>query len=199
MLDRRSLILGLAASLMLPAIDAFAAPKGGSSKSNKGGNGGGNNGGGNNGGGNNGGGNNGGGNNGGNNGGGNTGNNAGGGNTGNAAGKAGGAAKETPNGNANSTANGNPNGAVNGNANANSGMSGSQAAVDDALKAVESGKAIPLRDIQSMIEPQYPGVLIEAQLQRRGAVFFYDLKMLSPQGRVYVVTVEAATGLVAGR
>jgi uncharacterized membrane protein YkoI len=78
-------------------------------------------------------------------------------------------------------------------------MSGSQAAVDDALKAVESGKAIPLRDIQSMIEPQYPGVLIEAQLQRRGAVFFYDLKMLSPQGRVYVVTVEAATGLVAGR
>jgi uncharacterized membrane protein YkoI len=58
---------------------------------------------------------------------------------------------------------------------------------------------MPLRDIQMIIGPQYPGVLIEAQLQNRGKVLFYNLTMLSPQGRVYVVTVEAATGLVAGR
>jgi uncharacterized membrane protein YkoI len=171
MLDRRSLILGMAASLMLPAIDAFAASKGGGGKSSdkKGGSGG-NNGGGNNGGGNNGGGNNGGTNN----------------------GNAGGAAKSSTNGNANGAANGNAN------ANANSSAAGSQSA-DLALEAVQNGNAMPLRDIQALIEPQYPGVLIEAQLQRRGSLFYYDLTVLSPQGRVYVVTVEAATGLVAGR
>ena len=70
MLDRRSLIIGLAASLMLPAIDALAAAKdkgAGKSSDKSGNNGGSNNGGGNNGGGNNGGSNNGGGNNGGSN------------------------------------------------------------------------------------------------------------------------------------
>jgi uncharacterized membrane protein YkoI len=183
-LDRRSLILGLAASLMLPAIDAFAAGKDKDKGGGKGGNGGGNNGGGNNGGGNNGGSNNGGGNNGGTN------------NGGTNSGSAGGAAKSGTNGNANGAANGNANQSAN--ANANSTVAGSQSA-DVALEAVESGKAMPLRDIQALIEPQYPGVLIEAQLQRRGAAFFYDLTVLSPQGRVYVVTVEAATGLVLGR
>jgi uncharacterized membrane protein YkoI len=140
---------------------------------------------GNNGGGNNGGGSNGGGNNGGTNG------NNGGANNGNSAG----AAKGSTNGNANGVANGN----ANPNANANGKLVGSQSAVDEALEAVETGNAMPLRDIQAMLETQYPGVLIEAQLQRRGAAFFYDLTVLSPQGRVYVVTVEAATGLVLGR
>ena len=171
MLDRRSLILGLTASLMLPAIDAFAASK---DKDKGGGNGGGGNGGSNNGGGNNGGGNNGGTNN----------------------GNAGGAANGSTNGNANGAANGNAN--ANANANANSSVAGSQSA-DMALEAVQNGNAMPLRDIQALIEPRYPGVLIEAQLQRRGSLFYYDLTVLSPQGRVYVVTVEAATGLVAGR
>jgi uncharacterized membrane protein YkoI len=104
--------------------------------------------------------------------------------------------KSKPDGNGN----GGQGGSGNGNASsggANGG--GAPPPADQALQAVRSGKALPLREIQAMIALQYPGVLLEADLRNGGAGLFYDLTMLSPQGRVFVVTVNAATGVVAGR
>lgn len=134
MLNRRTLILGLGAALLLPSAGAQAAGKDKSDKGKKDNNRGGN-----------------------------------------------GKAKGKGNGNAGGTA-----------------ARGNVTASDEALKAVRSGKALPLRKIQAMIAPRYPGLLLEATLESRGPLLFYDLKMLSPQGRVFILTVNAATGMIAG-
>jgi uncharacterized membrane protein YkoI len=136
MLNRRTLILGLGAALLLPSAGAQAAGKDKSDKGKKDNNRGGN-------------------------------------------GKAKG--KGNVNGNAGGTA-----------------ARGNVTASDEALKAVRSGKALPLRKIQAMIAPRYPGLLLEATLESRGPLLFYVLKMLSPQGRVFILTVNAATGMIAG-
>lgn len=138
MLNRRTLILGLGAALLLPSAGAQAAGKDKSDKGKKDNNRGGN-------------------------------------------GKAKGKGKGNGNGNAGGTA-----------------ARGNVTASDEALKAVRSGKALPLRKIQAMIAPRYPGLLLEATLESRGPLLFYDLKMLSPQGRVFILTVNAATGMIAG-
>jgi uncharacterized membrane protein YkoI len=161
MLDRRSLILGLAAAVLLPGLDAGAASKdkGGTSKGGK--------------------------------------NNK---NNKSKKSRQGGQGSGNGGGSGNAGGNGSGNAGGNGNANGANGVaSATNPSTDQALNAVRSGKALPLREIQAIIGPQYPGLLIEATLQSRGTVLFYDLTMLSPQGRVFVVTVNAATGMIATR
>jgi hypothetical protein len=65
---------------------------------------------------------------------------------------------------------------------------------DAALSAVKDGKALPLGPLLPQIERKYGGEVIDAALQRTGRRLFYTLKILSPQGRVFVIVVDAATG-----
>jgi hypothetical protein len=65
---------------------------------------------------------------------------------------------------------------------------------DATLEMVRQGKALPLRTLLPEIERKYRGQVIDAALRREGRKLVYTLKMLSPEGRVFVVAVNAATG-----
>jgi hypothetical protein len=65
---------------------------------------------------------------------------------------------------------------------------------DAALDAVKHGEALPLRTLLPEIERRYRGDVIDAVLRKKGRKLVYTLKVLSPEGRVFVVAVDAATG-----
>jgi hypothetical protein len=65
---------------------------------------------------------------------------------------------------------------------------------DATLDAVEQGDALPLRTLLPEIERRYGGDVIDAVLRKKGRRLVYTLKVLSPEGRVFVVAVDAATG-----
>jgi hypothetical protein len=65
---------------------------------------------------------------------------------------------------------------------------------DAALDAVEQGEALPLRTLLPEIERRYRGDVIDAVLHKKGRKLVYTLKVLSPEGRVFVVAIDAATG-----
>jgi hypothetical protein len=65
---------------------------------------------------------------------------------------------------------------------------------DAALAAVRNGKAQPLGALLPRIERRYGGEVIDAALQRAGRRLVYALKILSPEGRVFIIAVDAVTG-----
>ena len=78
-------------------------------------------------------------------------------------------------------------------------MSGTRADDDDhdvARRALEQGRALPLADIIAKIGPQVPGKVIEVELDDDDGMLVYDLKVLSPQGRLQEIEVDAATGKI---
>lgn len=78
-------------------------------------------------------------------------------------------------------------------------MNGTRADDDDhdfARRALEQGRALPLADIIAKIRPQVPGKVIEVELDHDDGALVYDLKVLSSQGRLQEIEVEAATGKI---
>ena len=66
---------------------------------------------------------------------------------------------------------------------------------DLVLRAVEEGRAVPMRSLMAQIESKFRADVIDARLRTGRNGLIYELKMLSDQGRVFVVSVDAATGL----
>lgn len=78
-------------------------------------------------------------------------------------------------------------------------MNGTRADDDDhdfAKRALEQGRALPLADIIAKIGPQVPGKVIEVELDDDDGALVYDLKVLSPQGRLQEIEVDATTGKI---
>jgi uncharacterized membrane protein YkoI len=78
-------------------------------------------------------------------------------------------------------------------------MSGTRADDDDhdfAKRALEQGRALPLADIIAKVTPKVPGKVIEVDLEDEDGTLVYDLKVLSPQGRLQEIEVDAATGKI---
>jgi uncharacterized membrane protein YkoI len=70
---------------------------------------------------------------------------------------------------------------------------------DRARRAVREGRALPLSAFIAKIELQYNGRLIDANLHERQGRLVYELKLLSDTGgRIFVISVDAATGLSRG-
>ena len=65
---------------------------------------------------------------------------------------------------------------------------------DLARRAVEQGRALPLADLVAKVTAQTPGKVIEVELEDEDGKLVYDLKMLSPQGQLQEIEVDAATG-----
>ena len=78
-------------------------------------------------------------------------------------------------------------------------MSGTRADDDDhdfAKSALEQGRVLPLADIIAKVSRQVPGKVIEVELEDEDGSLVYDLKVLSPQGRLQEIEVNAATGKI---
>jgi hypothetical protein len=71
---------------------------------------------------------------------------------------------------------------------------------EEALEAVRSGAALPLRRILDIAESQFDGEMLEAELEREGAIWIYQIEMISPRGSVFKLHYGAADGaLLDGR
>jgi uncharacterized membrane protein YkoI len=65
---------------------------------------------------------------------------------------------------------------------------------ESAMRALEQGLALPLTDIIAKVARRVPGKVIEVELEDDDGTLVYDLKVLSPDGRLREIEVEAATG-----
>ena len=63
-----------------------------------------------------------------------------------------------------------------------------------ARAALEAGQIRPLSDLLAEVERRFRGRVIEADLERDDAQWLYELKILPPNGRIFVVELDAATG-----
>lgn len=67
---------------------------------------------------------------------------------------------------------------------------------DLARRALEEERALPLAEILAKIKPDLPGKVIEVVLEVDDRTLVYDLKVLSPNGRLQEIEVDAATGKI---
>jgi hypothetical protein len=176
--SRRQLLAGIAATVLCLGVSATSA----TAKDNAGGNSGNGNGGGNGG------------------GNGNGGDNAGG--NGNGGGNGGGNAGGNGNGGGNAGGNSGGKGGGNAGGNAGSGNNPDTSAggldQDIARDAVRTGRARPLSEIAPQIEQQFRGELIDIRIKETSGRLVYECRMLSREGRIFAVSVDAATGKPTG-
>lgn len=67
---------------------------------------------------------------------------------------------------------------------------------DRARKAVELGEVMPLQQILQKISKDYPGQVLEVELERENQAWIYEIKQLSAGGVLTKLEVDAKTGAV---
>lgn len=67
---------------------------------------------------------------------------------------------------------------------------------DRARRAVERGEILPLTDILKQTAKDYPGQLIEAELEDEDGEMIYELVIISEDGRVYKLYYDARNGVL---
>lgn len=67
---------------------------------------------------------------------------------------------------------------------------------DRARKAVEQGEVLPLQQIMQKISKDYPGQVLEVELERENQAWVYEIKQLSASGVLTKLEVDAKTGAV---
>ena len=67
---------------------------------------------------------------------------------------------------------------------------------DQARHALEAGEILPLSAILAVAESARPGRVIEIDLERDGGRWIYELELVSPQGELYEMEIDAASGAV---
>ncbi|HSV28924.1 MAG TPA: PepSY domain-containing protein [Candidatus Omnitrophota bacterium] len=65
---------------------------------------------------------------------------------------------------------------------------------DRARKALEAGEVLPLKTILDRAEAVQPGQLLEAELEDEHGGLVYELKLLTPDGKVSKLLFDARTG-----
>jgi uncharacterized membrane protein YkoI len=67
---------------------------------------------------------------------------------------------------------------------------------DRARRALEAGEILPLSDILDAATEMRPGRVIEIDLERDDGQWVYELELVTPQGRLYEMEIDAASGVV---
>ena len=65
---------------------------------------------------------------------------------------------------------------------------------DTARQLVEQGKIRPLAEIIERLKAEMPGEILSTKLESDDGRLEYDFKVLTPNGRVMEVEIDAATG-----
>lgn len=87
----------------------------------------------------------------------------------------------------------------------NAGMADNARDHDRARQAVEAGEVLPLRTILERVEREYPGQVIDVELEReheeKGGPerWVYKIKLLRTGGALVKLKVDARTGAVIGK
>jgi uncharacterized membrane protein YkoI len=67
---------------------------------------------------------------------------------------------------------------------------------DRARRALEAGEILPLSEILASAAAVRPGRVIDIYLEQDDDRWVYELELLSPQGRLYEMEIDAETGAV---
>ncbi|MFP4610943.1 MAG: PepSY domain-containing protein [Thiohalophilus sp.] len=66
----------------------------------------------------------------------------------------------------------------------------------EARELRQQGKILPLQEILKRVEKDYPGQIIETELEREHGRYIYELEILTDDDRVIELELDAATGEV---
>lgn len=69
---------------------------------------------------------------------------------------------------------------------------------DRARQALEAGEVLPLRTILERVERDYPGQLMEVELEQKGERWVYEIKVLRTGGALVNLKIDGRTGSVVG-
>ena len=67
---------------------------------------------------------------------------------------------------------------------------------DRARRAKESGQALTLEEIFKRATERFPGRVVDAELESKGGIFIYELKILNAKGRLIKVHLDARHGTI---
>lgn len=65
---------------------------------------------------------------------------------------------------------------------------------ETARQAVERGELLPLSTILAQVEKEFPGRVVEVELERRGRRYVYEIEVLQQGGRIVEVKYDGRTG-----
>lgn len=69
---------------------------------------------------------------------------------------------------------------------------------DRARQAVEAGEVLPLRSVLERVERDYPGQVMEVELERDHDLWIYEIKMLRANGALLKLKIDARDGRLLG-
>lgn len=69
---------------------------------------------------------------------------------------------------------------------------------DRARKAFAAGEVVPLRVIVERVERDYPGQIMEVELERKGGAWIYEIKLLRKGGALVKLKIDARDGTLLG-
>lgn len=69
---------------------------------------------------------------------------------------------------------------------------------DRARHALEAGEVLPLRTVLERVEREYPGQVMEVELERSGERWVYEIKLLRTGGALQKLKVDARNGTLIG-
>ena len=67
-----------------------------------------------------------------------------------------------------------------------------------ARQAVAAGELLPLGAVLAEVERQYPGQVMEVELERDDGLWIYEIKLLRPGGALLKLKVDGRSGSVLG-
>jgi uncharacterized membrane protein YkoI len=67
-----------------------------------------------------------------------------------------------------------------------------------ARQAVEAGDVLPLRTILDRVEREYPGQIMEVELDREKGEWIYEIKLLRKGGALMKLKIQARDGTILG-
>jgi uncharacterized membrane protein YkoI len=69
---------------------------------------------------------------------------------------------------------------------------------DRARRALESGEIVPLRAILERVARDYPGQIMEVELEREAARWIYEITLLRTGGALVEIEIDARDGKLLG-
>ncbi|WP_408593792.1 PepSY domain-containing protein [Paracoccus marcusii] len=69
---------------------------------------------------------------------------------------------------------------------------------ETARQAVDRGDMLPLEQILARIEARHPGRIVEVELEEEDGLWLYEIEVLTPEGRLIEIELDARTGAILG-
>lgn len=70
---------------------------------------------------------------------------------------------------------------------------------DEARRALENGEIVPLERVMATLHDAVPGEVSGLELEKENGIWIYEFKIISPDGQMLKVRVDAKTGQPIGK